>query len=111
MTDSRMRLAVYGSLAPGKANHDQLAGLEGRWTAGKVCGHLDDRGWAAGMGFPALRLDPSGPEVAVQLFESPDLPDHWQRLDAFEGDGYRRADVIVETEEGPVSAQIYEAFG
>lgn len=87
-----MRLAVYGTLAPGQPNHGQLAGLRGRWSAGTVRGHLvDSAGWAAPLGYRALVLDRNGPEVAVQLFESPDLPAHWARLDAFEGADYRRA--------------------
>jgi gamma-glutamylcyclotransferase (GGCT)/AIG2-like uncharacterized protein YtfP len=43
----------------------------------------------------------------VNLFESADLPDHWGRLDAFEGNGYRRTPVDVETADGMVIAMIY----
>lgn len=94
------RLAVYGSLAPGESNHDQLAGLAGTWTPGIVRGRLDDRGWGARLGFPALRPDPAGPPVAVQVFTSDDLPRHWSRLDAFEGDDYVRVVAEVELEDG-----------
>ena len=83
------RLAVYGSLAPGRPNHHRLRGLSGRWIDGTVRGHLHQEGWGAELGYPGIVLDLDGPTVGVQLFESPDLPDHWTRLDEFEGSGYR----------------------
>lgn len=101
------RLAVYGTLAPGKPNHHQLSGLDGVWVPGSVRGRLVRKGWGVDYGYPAIVLDPDGPEVAVQLFVSPDLAAHWQRLDDFEGDGYRRERVMVTTADGPVEAWIY----
>jgi gamma-glutamylcyclotransferase (GGCT)/AIG2-like uncharacterized protein YtfP len=106
---AEMRLAVYGTLAPGRVNHHQLAGLNGDWRRGSVRGHLVEAGWGATLGFPALSLDPDGPVVDVLLFESPDLPAHWERLDAFEGDGYRRVVTTVRTDDGDVDACIYVA--
>jgi gamma-glutamylcyclotransferase (GGCT)/AIG2-like uncharacterized protein YtfP len=106
---AEMRLAVYGTLAPGRVNHHQLAGLNGDWRRGSVRGHLVEAGWGATLGFPALSLDPDGPVVDVLLFESPDLPAHWERLDAFEGDGYRRVVTMVRTDDGDVDACIYVA--
>jgi gamma-glutamylcyclotransferase (GGCT)/AIG2-like uncharacterized protein YtfP len=53
-------------------------------------------------------LHPDGAAVEVHVFESADLPDHWQRLDAFEGAGYRRSTVIVTTQSGEISGSIYE---
>lgn len=103
------RLATYGTLSPGRINHHQLDGLRGTWRSGHVTGRLIEQGWGATMGFPALILDPAGGRVAVHLFESPDLPAHWRRLDEFEGDGYRRVIVPVETDGGPVEAWLYEA--
>lgn len=64
-------------------------------------------GWGTALGFPGLVLDASGPLVDVHLFESLDLPDHWLRLDEFEGPGYRRVVTQVRTAEGDVSACIY----
>ena len=101
------RLATYGSLAPGRVNHGQLAALNGRWQRGTVQGKLVDAGWGASLGFPGLILDPSGPVVDVYLFESLDLPDHWARLDEFEGPGYRRVVTPVRTTEGDLDAYIY----
>ncbi|MCK5439161.1 MAG: gamma-glutamylcyclotransferase [Gemmatimonadetes bacterium] len=89
------RLAVYGSLAPGESNHRIVADLQGEWFDGVVRGHLVDSGWASGLGYPALRWDPNGDDVPAKLFVSADLPDHWDRLDAFEGDHYQRDLVTV----------------
>ena len=102
------RLAVYGSLAPGRENHGQLAGLNGHWLRGTVRGRLTQSGWGATLGYLGLTLEPEGPLVEVQLFESPDLPAHWPRLDAFEGDGYRRVMTSVTTADAVVTAWIYE---
>ncbi len=105
------RLAVYGSLAPGESNHGQLAGLSGDWRAGVVRGHRRAEGWGTAGGFPGFQPDPDGPEVAVQVFTSPDLPGHWARLDRFEGADYRRVAIDVATAEGVLTAQIYAVGG
>jgi gamma-glutamylcyclotransferase (GGCT)/AIG2-like uncharacterized protein YtfP len=101
------RLAVYGSLAPGEVNHDQLQGLEGRWFEGTVRGTLVEIGWGAALGFPAIVLDGDGDMVSVRVFESADLPAHWERLDGFEGPGYHRSVTTVDTAEGEIEANIY----
>ena len=101
------RLATYGSLAPGRVNHHQLAGLRGLWRTGLVRGRLIDNGWGAGLGYPAIIPDVKADPVEVFIFESADLPAHWDRLDAFEGDEYQRVTVAAETETGPVAVSIY----
>lgn len=53
------------------------------------------------------RLATYGYVVDVFVFESKDLKDHWARLDAFEGEGYRRVVIDVETPEGQLRAYIY----
>jgi gamma-glutamylcyclotransferase (GGCT)/AIG2-like uncharacterized protein YtfP len=52
-------------------------------------------------------LDPDGEPIEVFVFEYRALVDHWQRLDAFEGPGYRRLAVDVSTDEGVLPASIY----
>ena len=101
------RLVAYGTLGPGRPNHHQLSDLPGRWIVGRVRGSLVEAGWGAELGYPALVLDESGPELEVDVFESPALPEHWDRLDAFEGPGYRRATVDVAIEHGTLAASIY----
>jgi gamma-glutamylcyclotransferase (GGCT)/AIG2-like uncharacterized protein YtfP len=107
--EAERRLAAYGTLAPGEANHDVIAGLRGSWTRGHVHGDLHDRGWGATEGFPGLRSRPEGPRVAVWVLTSADLPEHWARLDAFEGPAYRRVVVPVHLDGGGlVLASLYE---
>jgi gamma-glutamylcyclotransferase (GGCT)/AIG2-like uncharacterized protein YtfP len=101
------RFATYGTLAPGRVNHHQLAGLKGQWRQGTVRGRLVDAGWGAELGYPGLVLDPLGPLIEIYLFESADLPDHWSHLDAFEGTGYRRVVTQVRTADGELDAWIY----
>ncbi|MEM1420992.1 MAG: gamma-glutamylcyclotransferase [Pseudomonadota bacterium] len=102
------RLATYGTLAPGQVNHHELADLDGAWSTGVVRGDLAEEGWGAAHGCPGIYLNPEGPEIAVHIFESADLPAHWDRLDAFEGDGYRRVTTPARTPEGDVLVSIYE---
>ncbi len=101
------RLAVYGTLAPARVNHYQISALRGNWQRGTVRGKLFSSGWGAALGFPGLILDPFGPLVDVDVFESAELPKHWARLDEFEGSGYRRVVTTVNTAEGNLSAWIY----
>ena len=101
------RLATYGTLRPGERNHGQVSGLRGRWLTGSVRGRLLDVGWGAGFGFPGLILDDAGDNIPVEVLESPDLQAHWDRLDEFEGDEYRRVRVTVATDGAPVEAFIY----
>ena len=70
-------------------------------------GQLLQEGWGAELGYPGIVLDLDGPTVGVHLFESSDLPDHWTRLDEFEGSAYRRTVTTVSTGEGDVLASIY----
>jgi gamma-glutamylcyclotransferase (GGCT)/AIG2-like uncharacterized protein YtfP len=101
------RLAVYGSLAPGRVNHNQLAMMHGGWFRGTVRGELKDAGWGSAMGFPGLVLDPAGSLIEVYVFESEELVQHWARLDEFEGPGYRRVVAGVSTSFGELDAWIY----
>lgn len=101
------RLATYGSLAPGSVNEGELAPIPGTWREGTVRGHLLDAGWGEDIGYPGIVLDPGASPVDVWLLESDDLPDHLERLDAFEGDGYARVRTTVHLEDGDVEAWIY----
>ncbi len=107
MHGSDTRLATYGTLAPGEVNAHELAALQGHWRQGTVTGHLHDAGWGAAHGCPGLVPGEDGSPIPVHLFESQDLPEHWARLDAFEGSGYRRIVMDVETQSGTVPANIY----
>ena len=112
MTDARVltaqhRLATYGTLAPGRVNHHEVSDLAGTWREGRVRGWLSDDGWGATLGFPGLKLDPEGDRVPVHVLESPELLEHWARLDEFEGAEYARVVARVETQDGVIEASIY----
>ena len=106
-SEAERRLITYGTLGPGRPNHGQLSELPGRWLAGHVHGNLVEDGWGASMGYPGLILDAKAPPVAVEVFESEALPEQWERLDTFEGPGYRRVATDVATAEGVLRASIY----
>lgn len=102
--DCGRRLAVYGTLAPGAANAHQLDGCRGTWTPGHVTGRRAERD------FPVFTFAPAAPPVPVHVLDSADLPLHWDRLDAFEGDAYRRILVPVTFSDGRTTvANLYEA--
>ncbi|MEO1250947.1 MAG: gamma-glutamylcyclotransferase family protein [Pseudomonadota bacterium] len=104
------RLATYGTLAPGEPNHHHLSRLKGRWLTGAVRGRLVELGWGAAQGYPAIILDSRADPVRVHVFESADLPGHWPRLDAFEGNEYVRVVVSVALDAGgEVDAMIFAA--
>ncbi len=108
---SDRRLAVYGSLAPGRANHHHLASLQGQWQSGLTArGDLVREGWGSDLGYPALRWSISGPSVSVDLFVSPELCRHWSRLDEFEGEEYLRVLVpLFENDQVVTIANLYVA--
>ncbi|MEM1298047.1 MAG: HAD-IA family hydrolase [Pseudomonadota bacterium] len=103
-----LRLATYGTLAPGQVNHHHMGGMSGLWSRGTIHGHLHAEGWGAKHDCPGIHLAPDGEEVAVHIFTSPDLPDHWARLDAFEGAEYRRVSTMADTPDGPLPVSIYQ---
>lgn len=103
------RLAVYGSLAPGKVNHWVVADLPGRWEIATVHGTLEKVGWGDAIGFPGMTWVPDGDPIPVTLLRSAALPEHWGRIDEFEGADYRRILVPVTLGDGEVLiANIYE---
>ncbi len=107
-TDAPPRLFVYGTLAPGRPNAHVLAELGATWTPAVVHGHLVAEGWGAEAGYPGILLDDSAPGVDGLLCESADLPEHWDRLDDFEGPGYERVLVTAHLADGlTVPAFVY----
>jgi gamma-glutamylcyclotransferase (GGCT)/AIG2-like uncharacterized protein YtfP len=103
------RLAVYGSLAPGEVNHWVVADLPGTWETGTVHGTLEKVGWGDAIGFPGMTWVPRGDPIPVTLFTSAALPEHWRRIDEFEGADYRRILVpVVLSHREIVIANIYE---
>lgn len=108
MKGPEFRLATYGTLAPGEVNAHQLDGLAGVWSKGRIRGTLIAEGWGADHGCPGIRLSDDSEAVETHIFTSADLPDHWARLDAFEGTEYRRTATVAETDAGTVEVYVYE---
>lgn len=102
------RLFVYGTLAPGRPNAHVLADVPGTWEPASVTGTLLAQGWGAAVGYPGIVLDEHGETVQGLVFTSTALPQHWARLDEFEGDGYRRVLTTARLVDGTlVQAFIY----
>lgn len=101
-------LFVYGSLCPGEENAGLLTRIGGQWEAGQVNGRLVNAHWRTQGGYPYLIPDEQSGPVSGFLFSSPDLAQHWDALDAFEGDEYTRVLVGVTTaRESIVQAYVY----
>lgn len=102
-------LFIYGTLAPGRPNEHVMKPLGGVWQRGSVCGHLEEKGWGAASGYPAIVLDPAAePPVEGWLLTADALVDWWERLDEFEGAEYQRVLTDVELDDGrTVQAWIY----
>lgn len=106
------RLFVYGTLAPGRPNEHVLASLPGEWQPATVRGRLLPEGWGAAAGYPAIVLDSNASEVEGLVFTSESLPEHWARLDEFEGDGYERVRTKAQLQDGTfVDAYVYALRG
>lgn len=102
------RLFVYGTLAPGRANHSVLEAIPGLWEIAKLKGNLLDEGWGSKMGCPGVVPSDEGEEVEGYVFSSDHLSEHWSMLDEYEGNGYKRLPVIVKTESGgKIEAYVY----
>lgn len=102
------RFATYGTFPPGRENHHVVAPIGGAWRTGWVEGEtrVTTAGrWRGFAGFVPLQ---GGPRLPVWLLESDALPDHWARLDAFEGPAFARIPVPVHLDEGgTLRASIY----
>lgn len=102
------RLFVYGTLAPGRPNDHVLEPIDGTWKKATVRGNLRAEGWGADIGYPGIVLDEEGEEIEGHLFISENLPNHWDAIDEFEGEGYERVATQATLEdESSVDAYIY----
>ena len=99
------RLAVYGTLRPGASNAAVLADVAGDWQRGRLRATRSDDGW---HGYPGV-VRGGDEEIVVDVLRADDLAAHLDRLDAFEGPGYRRVVAAVSLDDGrTVDAWVYE---
>lgn len=98
------RLVVYGTLAPGRVNHNQIEHIVGVWRDDVyVEGEFVNSGWAVEFGYPMMRWKPGASRIASYLFSSEMLPACWPDLDRFEGSEYCRILVPVFDQHGFVT--------
>lgn len=106
------RLFVYGTLAPGRPNEHILAPLGGDWRPATVKGHLQQGGWGAVLGFPALVLDEAGEHVSGFVFSAENLAAFWDTLDTFEGEQYERVLTNARLDDGStIETYVYVLSG
>ena len=96
------RLVIYGTLAPGKPNHNVIQDLSGGYRDCSVHGRISEVD-----GLPYFTWAPSEASLGAQLLSSRQLPDKWDDLDRFEGDGYKRRLIPVAVGDGLTVASIY----
>ncbi len=85
-------LIAYGTLAPGQTNHSIVASIKGNWAPATINGKIEYRDFGPTLGYPVFSYTPfqEGNDISVFVLESDELTDHWNMLDDFEGEGYRR---------------------
>lgn len=106
------RLFVYGTLAPGQTNEHVMAEIVGTWEPATVKGTVFQGDCGSARGYPGIVLDEYGSEAHGLIFRSDDLIVHWDRLDDFEGNGYKRVVTSAKLENGKkVKAYIYVLKG
>ncbi|KAA6439695.1 gamma-glutamylcyclotransferase [Dyadobacter flavalbus] len=85
---------IYGTLAPGKPNHSKVEHIKGEWKSAVIKGgRLESKGWGSKMGYDGFVPVPDPEQkmdIAAQILFSDELTKHWESLDQFEGEGYRR---------------------
>lgn len=89
---------------PGERFHGEVAEIPGSWRRVTLPGRIDHSG-----PYPVYQPSNDGTTCPAWVLESEALAQHWARLDAFEGDGYRRVTVNVDLDGALVTAQIYVA--
>lgn len=96
------KLVVYGTLAPGQPNYGMLERLHGSFEECKVKGSIEEVNQ-----LPFFVWKPHGQLVKAKLFTSSSLPSHWENLDRFEGENYKRILIPVKKADSISIANVY----
>lgn len=87
--------------------------MDGHWVDGFIKGYVFDVTWGGADGYPGFYPDPDGHDIPVGVLVSDDWDRHWDRLDKFEGPGYKRSLIQVfevETREPLGMANVFECL-
>lgn len=95
------KLAMYGTLRPGRPNHGILRDIDGSWATAWLNGVLTE------SGLPTFSFSTKGRAVEAELLISAELAEHWSRLDDFAGSAYIRQLGLVWLEDSPQVANVY----
>lgn len=100
------KLATYGLLTD-PAKFSELTELTPRRYDARLTGRIEERN---GLRYFVSGADDAQAPVVVSIAESPSLPLTYERLDAFEGSGYKRVLVPAYSPQGiPSVCNVYEA--
>lgn len=99
------KLISYGTLAPGQPNHWLISDLRGEWKECAIRGAMNQKD-----GLSQFSWNTACSEQPARLFTSDDLPNNWDRIDQFEGKGYRRQLVPAELKAGVAIGYAYIAI-
>ena len=101
------RLFVYGTLAPGEANHHWMEPLAGSWEVATAPGRVEQQTTGVHTGLPCF-IPSEVDTVSGMIFTSEELWKIWDKLDEFEGVDYGRQLIPVVTASGAkVDAFVY----
>jgi len=101
-------LFVYGTLMPNCPHEHILKNVVGKFIPATVRGYLKDAGWSASMGYPGIHLDKNGDTIHRFLFYSSNLINHWDYLDEFESEEFKREEILATRyDEFEVNTYIY----
>ena len=95
---------VYGTLGPGRPNHQKVEHIQGKWYKATIKGKLEAKGWGSDLGYDGYVTAKAEDEQEIEGFIlfSDELPVNWKRLDDFEGEEYQRILAQFKLENGEV---------
>ena len=81
---------VYGTLQPGKQHEEIFKKIKGSWKKGFIFGKLINISKGSNYGYPVIKIKKKGDKIFGMVFKSKNLDKIINKVDVFEGQGYRR---------------------